>query len=788
MYTVIIVESPAKARIIKSILGSDYKCIASNGHVRELDIDSLRIDSLRIDSLKNKDGLDTLLKYKIIPSKKAVVSRIKKCVENSLNKNSVILATDDDREGETIAWHLCQVLNLDMDTTSRIIFHEITKEAIETSIIPVNSRKINMNIVRAQQARQFIDVMVGYKISPILWKMIKDDKKALSAGRCQTPALGLVYETMDFKKKPNSSIEERFIYKVVGYFTSKNIAFSLDKTFESKEQAILFLNNSISKQYTFHSREVKNVTMTMKKPLTTSYLLQLASSELKFSPKEVMETCQLLYENGYITYMRTDGITYANSFIKQCEIYIKKKYGEKYVSSINNDVNDNNLPHEPIRPTNINLEEIKESNETCISKRESILYKLIHKHSVQTLMLPPIYKTMTVCISANENGCDEYLYSYSTEQVLFNGYDVMNTKTEANSNFTFLQAIKLGSIVPYKKIYCKQIIENKGKRKLSESSLIGKLEDLGIGRPSTYSTIVDVIQKRGYVKKENKKGELVDCIDYFIENTVEDGIKRVEIRESVSTREFGNEQGKLFIQPVGVKIIEFLNKHFTSIFDYEYTKRMEFDLDLISRGEMSWKNVCERCLLDITRHIDDLVVNQQNVYVESKEPSDANEKVDVDANEQTEEEEEEEEKEEENKEKHDEKDVNNKNNNKMIGTYKDIPIYIKYGKYGRYIDYNNTMISLNRNIYSIQQEQAISIIENNYERIIDKEVSIRNGKYSDYIYHKKVGRKPVFYKLDGFIKKYGVDSYKTCPLEVFSGWFYEMIEKGNVSRKKTNIK
>ena len=790
MYTLIIVESPAKAKIIQSILGSEYKCIASNGHVREMNIDSLRIDSLRIDSLQNKDdNIDTLLTYKIIPSKREIVSRIKKHVEGSLNKNSVILATDDDREGETIAWHLCQVLHLDIETTRRIIIHEMTKKAIENAVIPVNVKKINMNIVRAQQTRQFIDVMVGYKISPILWKMIKDDndKKTLSAGRCQTPALRLVYETIGPQNRPVEE-KDKLIYKAIGYFTSKNIAFSLDNiTFESKDESKLFLTNSISKHYTIHSKEVKNVTMTLKKPFTTSYLLQVACSELKMTPKEVMESCQILYENGYITYMRTDGITYADSFIKDCEIYIKKKYGEKYVSSnndkSNNDINNDNdnLPHEPIRPTNINLEEIKDSNDHhCITKKEVNLYKIIHKHSLQTLMLPPIYKKMTVFISANgkdvsANGKDvtnynnAYLYSYSTEQVLFNGYDVIDTvnntiKKEANSNFTFLQTIKIGSTVPYKKIYCKQILDDeKGPRKFTESSLIGKLEVLGIGRPSTYSTIIDVIQKRGYVKKENKKGKIVDCIDYFIENAIENTMENantakrsIEINECVTKREFGNETGKLFIQPIGVKIIRFLNKHFTSIFDYEYTKRMEIDLDLISRGEITWKNVCERCIIDITKYIEEL---EKHIFTEGEEEDDDDENyIEQDENR--------------------EKDENNNDDNgKMIGMYKDIPIYVKYGKYGRYIHYNNKMISLNRNIYSIQEKQAISIIENNYERIIDKEVSIRNGKYSDYIYHKKVGKKPIFYKLDGFIKKYGTNSYKTCPIEVFSEWFYNMISE-----------
>lgn len=773
MYTLIIVESPTKARLIQSVLGSSYKCIASNGHFRELDVESLRIDSLSIGSI---GSIIPKFVYKITPSKKGVVSRIKKCLEQS---SQVILATDDDREGETIAWHLCQVLHLDVKTTKRIIIHEMTRNAIENAILPINIKTVNMNIVHSQQARQFIDVMVGYKISPVLWERIKDDKKerGLSAGRCQTPALRLVYETI---YPTTTTAENKFLYKTIGYFTSKNIAFSLDnKQFETKEETLRFLSNAILKHYTIDSRDIKNSTLSIKKPFTTSYLLQVASSELKIPPKEVMESCQVLFENGYITYMRTDGTVYSDVFVEDSKAYIKKKYGEKYLSSDNNIKNGDDYssssssPHEPIRPTNVSIEEIKETE--IITGRDISLYKLIHKHSIQTLMLPPIHKIQTVCIVAEastsmSSTLDRDVYSYTTEQILFDGYNIMNNKkNEPNSNFTFLQTIKVGSSVPYKKIYCKQLVEdedgNKGerKRKFTESSLIGKLESLGIGRPSTYSNIIDVIQKKGYVKKENKKGKTIECIDYFIENTTKnaDGITTC-----VTTREFGSENGKLFIQPVGVKIVELIDKHFNSIFDYEYTKRMEYDLDLISRGEIDWNTVCEKCILDITTHMDKYKL-EKYTFDEYEDKQDTKTKLD------------------------DDNDNDNNTNNskdKSIGTYKDIPIYIKYGKYGRYIHYDNKMISLDRSIYSIQKEQAISIIENNYERIIDKEVSIRNGKYSDYIYHKKTGKKPIFYKLDGFVKTHGVNSYKTCSAELFSEWFYNMIKETEKEEKEKERK
>ena len=734
MYTVIIVESPTKAKLIQSVLGMSYRCIASNGHFRELDIDSLRIDSLRIDSQIHDKSIIPTLVYKIIPSKKEVVSRIKKCLKGS--NGDVILATDDDREGEIIAWHLCQVLGLEVNKAKRIIIHEMTRTAIENAILPINIKTVNMNIVHSQQTRQLIDIIVGYKISPILWERIKDDKKGLSAGRCQTPALRLVYETTSTQ----SSIKDKhkLLYRPIGYFTSKNIAFSLDKTLETKDEVMNFLTNSISKQYTFVSREVKNKTMPLKKPFTTSYLLQLASSELKISPKQVMESCQKLFENGYITYMRTDGTVYSDFFLEESERYIKKKYGEKYISSENKGIYCNSSPHEPIRPTDVNLEEMKETD--SITKQEVVLYKLIHKHSIKSLMVPPINKIMTVCISASldEKRFDCDLYSHAFEQMLFDGYDIVDGKNKKNNDensiFTFLQMIKVGSKVPYKKIYCKQLIEDEEKRKFTESSLIGKLEAFGIGRPSTYSNIIESIQKKGYVKKENKKGKIIECVDYFIENNTKN---EDEIQRCVSNREFGNESGKLFIQPVGVKIVEFIDKHFNSIFDYEYTKRMECDLDLISKGEINWKSVCERCLFDITTLIDELCNEKE--YIDEVDEVDEEKK------------------------------------GKSIGTYKDIPIYIKYGKFGRYIDYDNKFISLDRSIYSIQEKQAIYIIENNYERIIDDEIRIRNGKYSDYIYHKKLGKKPTFYKLDGFIKIHGENSYKTCDLKLLSDWVYSMI-------------
>ena len=364
--TLVIVESPAKCKKIEEYLGPGYKCVASYGHLRELP--SLK----NIDIENNFNPTYTVIENSI---KKKQIEYIKKAIKES---SDVILATDDDREGEGIAWHLCQLFKLPLNT-KRIIFHEITEAAIQSAVKkPIT---ININLVQAQQARQILDILVGYKISPILWKcIVKGKENALSAGRCQSPALRLIY---DNEKEIKEAVERR-VYNTTGYFTNSNIAFQLhpEGKFESEDDMTDFLNESINFQHIYSCEKPKKVLKSPPEPFTTSRIQQVASNELHYSPKETMRICQKLYEGGFITYMRTDSKTYSGEFLDTVKEYIRRQYGngDKYINEniesmvcgfIKDKISDKNKKqnlepvtqdaHEAIRPTNISLCDLPET-------------------------------------------------------------------------------------------------------------------------------------------------------------------------------------------------------------------------------------------------------------------------------------------------------------------------------------------------------------------------------------------------------------------------------------------
>jgi DNA topoisomerase-1 len=344
----IIVESPSKCKKIEDFLGSNYYCIASKGHIRE-------IKGLKSIDTKNTFQTD----YTIIEEKKDHVECMRKIIIQ-FPKENVILATDDDREGEGIAWHICQTFDLDVLTTKRILFREITQKAITTAVL--HPTIINMNIVYAQQARQILDMIVGYKISPILWKYLYSNKdNALSAGRCQTPALRLIYE----KELEESKKEVKYNYKTVGSFFSNNILFELNKEFEKEEEIHDFLEKSKDFKYNLSISEKKNKEKQSPKPFNTSNLLQIASNVLKMSPKETTSLCQQLYQDGHITYIRTDSMKYSSTFIHEVTTYITDKchLTPNYIG--NTDIIENkdaNNPHEAIRVTHIEVETINTEN------------------------------------------------------------------------------------------------------------------------------------------------------------------------------------------------------------------------------------------------------------------------------------------------------------------------------------------------------------------------------------------------------------------------------------------
>jgi DNA topoisomerase-1 len=638
--SLVIVESPAKCKKIEEYLGVGYKCIASYGHLRELS------------SLKNihiKENIFTP-EFTIIDNslKKKQIEILRKEITNS---REIILATDDDREGEAIAWHICILFNLNPQTTKRIIFHEITKSAIEQAVR--NPGTINMNIVYAQQARQIIDVLVGFHISPQLWKNVSyNSKNALSAGRCQTPALRLLYDNeREIRANPGNKT-----YKVTGYFTNLCIPFELNEdikatTTEEDEEIIKFLEYSaenVNKHIYTHTNPERTY-KTPPEPFTTSRLQQVSSNEMHISPKETMKICQTLYEGGYITYMRTDSNKYSGEFLEAVTEYILKTYDEKHLHKNINihllgekiDIENNTKnklkskkeskeskentiggAHEAIRPTNIKRKDLQDDK---LTPREKKMYKLIWRNTLQSCMANAEYNSFTCKVRIGSDSTVPtntkksntlhpyigYYYKYHTEQLVFAGWKIADPSfsptpsSQSEKNYIYLLNLPDNSQVLYKKITANLTIKNQ-KQHYTEAKLIQLLEEKGIGRPSTFSMLIDKIQEKEYALKQNVKGQTIVCKDYEIEY---DEVKKEasDIYEIECTREIGNEKNKLVIQPLGMIVLDFLENHFFSLFDYNFTEKMENDLDKVAKGEKDYNDVCGECLNEINKLINSSV-------------------------------------------------------------------------------------------------------------------------------------------------------------------------------------
>ncbi len=761
-YILVIVESPAKCKKIESYLGPGYKCIASYGHIQELP----GIKYIDIDNNFKPN-------YQHMSSKSQQINKIRTMVNNA---SEVLLASDDDREGEAIGWHICQVFDLPL-TTKRIIFHEITKSAIERAV--KNPGVLNMDMVNAQQSRQILDLIVGFKISPILWQHIsRNSKSGLSAGRCQTPALRIVYDNQkDIDASPGKKV-----YNTTGYFTQMNLGFSLNHNFEiinfnsTTNTMETFLEESVNYDHIYSCSKPKQTTKNPPTPFTTSSLQQKASSELNISPKETMSICQKLYEGGFITYMRTDSTTYSIDFIKLASDFIKDKYGDTYVhedvgrlserkaekpkkGKKKKEENSAQEAHEAIRPTDVKLEKIAES----FTNKEQKMYYLIWSTTVESCMSAALYNSITAKISSPM----DKEYKYSSELVNFPGWKIVKGYDKENPEFQFLQKLKNKAIVDYNKITSKVSVKDL-KSHYTEAKLVQLLEEKGIGRPSTFSSLIEKIQERGYVKIDNIKGKKIKCVDYSL---VKDELEEIE-----DEREFGNEKKKLVIQPLGILVLEFLLKHFEKLFDYEYTKNMETDLDIIAKGNKIWYNLCNECLTDIEecskelKTIDKKIINidENHVFMIGKygpvikktvgeTTSFINCKKDIDMDKL------------ENGE-YSLEDITESqtNQNKIIGKYKSDNVILKKGKYGHYIECGSIKKSLNgvkKELDDLTIDDVIPIIENKVTvnssiiREINQNTSIRIGKFGDYIYHKTANMtKPKFIKLKGF-----KGNYKTCP-------------------------
>ena len=760
-YTLVIVESPAKCGKIEGFLGPGYKCMASYGHIQQLS------------NLKNIDMENNFKPtFEYIDAKKMQITKLRKAITES---NNVMLATDDDREGEAIAWHICEVFNLSIHHTPRIIFHEITKDAI---VRAVNSpTTLNMHIVHAQQSRQILDLIVGYKISPLLWKHIsRNSKKGLSAGRCQTPALRLIYDNQkDIDQSPGKKA-----YNTTGYFTKLNIPFVLNYHHEEKMET--FLEESVNFEHKFSCSKPKNTTKKPPIPFTTSTLQQKASNEMNISPKETMAISQKLYEGGYITYMRTDSTTYSKEFLEKTKVYITDKYDNKYVNENIDQLSERKVEkkttkkkkkeeeknaqeaHEAIRPTNIKLEKVPDD----MSPREKKLYYIIWSNTLESCMSDAKYLSITSKITAP----DSYEYRYSSEQVEFPGWKIVKGYEKENPIYNLLLLLKNDTNIDYKKITSKVSIKEL-KTHYTEAKLVQLLEEKGIGRPSTFSSLIDKIQEREYALKENVKGKKIKCVDYEL---IDD-----ELEEKVDNREFGNEKNKLVIQPLGMMVLEFLLKYYENLFSYDYTKNMENNLDLIAKGNKIWYDLCRECLDEVDNVDDEVKQNNKNtiqldnehIYMIGKygpvvkkghgeTATFLSVKKDLDFEKLK-------------NNKYSLQEIVEKKTDSIYGKYQDKDLYLKKGKFGHYVtwgDNKKSIQNININIDDLTLQDIINHIENetstnlNMIRIIDENLSIRNGKFGHYIYYKTNKMKtPKFLKLKGF-----TEDYKTCSIEVLKNW------------------
>ncbi len=609
--TLVIVESPAKCQKIESYLGKDkYTCLASFGHIREI-----------ADGLKSIDvDHEFAIKFAVMSSKHTQVAKLRAAIADA---TEVILATDDDREGEAIAWHLCQVFNLSVSTTKRIVFHEITEPALRAAVAA--PRTINMSLVLAQQARQVLDLIVGYKLSPVLWTYVAHTN--LSAGRCQTPALRLIYD--NYKEIEASTAT--LVYSVYGIFTKLNITFHLSHEIHSIDVLERFIHETAAAPDTGFRATVgtpKKSTKPPPRPYSTSTLQQAASNDLHLSPKDTMSVAQKLYEQGFITYMRTDSRVYSAEFVSKASAYIRARWTEddvvgKDIHSIT--MKDSTSAHEAIRPTDISRTLLPQS---C-HPREHRLYSIIHRNTLESLMAPAICQTLTMSISSpvsipatvpgsgasgtpGETPC---YYTYTAEQIIKPGWKLVaggyDKDAKEYTYFAHLAASSTMTAMPFKRISTKCSLRNT-KSHYTESGLVQLLEKMGIGRPSTFSSLIDKIQERGYVKLQDVRGKSLECREFIISentdtslnSTSKNGSKKIESKTEV--REIGSETRKLVIQPLGIVVIEFLLQHFAPLFEYEFTKNMEIQLDEIATDGMIWHELCYKCWFDVNAQLQEL--------------------------------------------------------------------------------------------------------------------------------------------------------------------------------------
>ncbi len=727
----VIVESPAKAKTIEKFLGEGFTVKSSFGHIRDLSKKNLGID------IENGFKPD----YEISDDKKKVVSELKSLAKKA---DTVWLASDEDREGEAIAWHLQQALSLKDENTRRIVFHEITKDAILNAI--KNPRTVDINLVMAQQARRVLDRLVGFELSPILWKKVAPK---LSAGRVQSVALRLIVD----REREIMAFKQEDFYRVTGLFhpqghpASVKVKGTLDCRFTTAIEAEQFLQRCIDASFFIEKIEKKQISRTPAPPFTTSALQQEASRKLGFSVSQTMRIAQKLYESGLITYMRTDSTNLSTLAINSVKQVITEQYGAEYskVRQYKTKSKGAQEAHEAIRPTyaaNLTIEG---------TPQEKKLYSLIWKRTVASQMADAKLEKTNITI-----GTDKFAERFISqgEQVVFDGFlklylESKDDEHDSEDENQLLPVLNEKEQLTVLEIAATQRFTQRPPR-YSEASLVKKLEELGIGRPSTYAPTITTISQRGYIAKEEREGEPRNYISILL--------KKGKIEHSTLTEKVGAEKGKLFPQDIGILVTDFLGHSFDNILDYGFTAKVEESFDKVAAGKVVWNELIKKFYKDFHKQVENAMKDTGHNNAERElgtDPSSGKrlivrlgkfgplvqkgENDDPD------------------------KQFASLPKGKLIenitleealklfelprtvGEYEGKSIVAAVGRFGPYIRHNSKFVSLGKlyNPYTITVEEAVALIQEHAKREAERfinsfpehDIQILNGRFGAYIKH-----------------------------------------------------
>ena len=733
----VIVESPAKAKTIEKFLGKDYVVKSSFGHIRDLSKKGLGV---KIDK-------DFSPKYEILDDKKRVVEELSKL---SQQVKTVWLASDEDREGEAIAWHLAEVLDLPIDKTKRIVFHEITKSAILNAI--ESPRTIDMNLVNAQQARRVLDRIVGFELSPVLWKKVKP---ALSAGRVQSVAVRLIVERereiIAFNSTPYFRVVAQFY--IAGDKRQSLFKAELQHRFETKEEAEAFLQSCVGATFTVSKSEEKPTKRYPAAPFTTSTLQQEAGRKLGMSVAQTMSVAQKLYEQGLITYMRTDSVNLSAQAIAQCKNEISTLFGDKYSSAHNYKTKTKGAQeaHEAIRPSYIDRHQIEG---TSAEKR---LYELIWKRTVASQMVAADVDRSTIVIDMEGS---QWQFVATGEVVRFDGFlrlysESVDEDAAAENSEAILPKMEVGAEVQSSQIVATERFSMAPAR-YNEASLVKRMEELGIGRPSTYAPTITTIINRGYVVKQNKDAQKRQYTALTLSSAG-------KISEKTLTESYGKEKNRLAPTDIGMVVNDYLESQFEQIMDYNFTANVEKEFDRIAEGDITWNDM----ITDFYSPFHDLVENaittqtdkNNQIRVLGIDPESGKAvkarigrygpMVEIEA-------------EEGGKSRY----ASLKKGQliesitleealdlfalpRNLGKYEGQDLMVGIGRFGAYVRYGNTFASLAKSDdpYTLQYERAVELIEQSKAQAVaaaapiktfeeDKDMVIKNGRYGAYIAYK----------------------------------------------------